>query len=194
MNKNKTLLIAVIILILILGGAYFLYGKLGSQVESENLVTENTTADDETENNKEDEKVSAPDFTVTDNDGNEVKLSDFEGKPVVVNFWASWCGPCKAEMPEFEEAYKKYGENIHFLMVNSTDGSQETIETAKEFIVSEGYTFPVYYDTKSNASIVYGVTGLPTTYFIDADGNVIAKALSSLSMEVLEKGIGLITE
>ena len=194
MNKNKTLLIAIIILILILGGAYFLYGKLGSQVERENLVAENTTDADETENNKEDEKVSAPDFTVTDNDGNEVKLSDFEGKPVVVNFWASWCGPCKAEMPEFEEAYKKYGENIHFLMVNSTDGSQETVETAKEFIVSEGYTFPVYYDTESNASIVYGVTGLPTTYFIVADGNVIAKALSSLSMEVLEKGIGMITE
>ena len=189
MNKNKTLLIAIIILILILGGAYFLYGKLGSQVERENLVAENTTAADETENDKEDEKVSAPDFTVTDNDGNEVKLSDFEGKPVVVNFWASWCGPCKAEMPEFEEAYKKYGENIHFLMVNSTDGSQETVETAKEFIVSEGYTFPVYYDTLAECAYGYGVTGIPMTFFIDKDGNLVSGKSGMISAADLDRRI-----
>ena len=97
-------------------------------------------------------------------------------------------------MPEFEEAYKKYGEDIHFLMINSTDGSQETVESAKEFIESEGYTFPVYYDTTSIASIMYGVTGLPTTYFIDSEGAVVAKALSSINLQTLEKGIGLITK
>ncbi|MBE6008809.1 MAG: TlpA family protein disulfide reductase [Lachnospiraceae bacterium] len=193
MNKNRYTLIIVIVLAVILASSWFLYGKLGENVERQELVTEEKN-EPETEESTKSNTPKAPDFTVIDNDGNEIKLSDFEGKPVIVNFWASWCGPCKAEMPEFEEAYKKYGEDIHFLMVNSTDGSQETVESAKEFIESMGYTFPVYYDTKSNAAIVYGVTGLPTTYFINADGNVIAKAVSSITLDTLEKGIGLITE
>ncbi|MBP3544577.1 MAG: TlpA family protein disulfide reductase, partial [Lachnospiraceae bacterium] len=82
-----------------------------------------TTVEEET---TEPEKVPAPDFTVIDAEGNEVKLSDMRGKPVVVNFWASWCGPCKMEMPEFEEVYKELGDEVHFMMVNLTDGWQET--------------------------------------------------------------------
>lgn len=134
----------------------------------------------------------APDFTVYDGDGNPVSLSDFLGKPVIVNFWASWCGPCKSEMPDFEEAYAEYGDDIHFLMINSTDGSRETVETAREFIAEQGYTFPVYFDTDYLASYTYGVSGIPMTFFIDAEGYAVAYASGMLDRETLQVGIDMI--
>ena len=136
-------------------------------------------------------KIAAPDFTVYDLDGNEVKLSDFLGKPVVLNFWASWCGPCKMEMPDFEEKYKELGDDVQFLMINLTDG-RETVEIASAFIEGQGYTFPVLYDTASEAAYTYGVYSIPTTYFIDAEGYGIAHAPGAIDGETLQKGIDMI--
>ena len=138
-------------------------------------------------------KITAPDFTVYDIDGNEVKLSDYLGKPVVLNFWASWCSPCKREMPDFEEKYQALGEDVQFLMVNLTDGTGETLETASSFIASQGYTFPVFYDTSSTASATYGISSIPTTFFIDAEGYAIAQATGTIDGSVLQEGIDLIT-
>ena len=135
---------------------------------------------------------SAPDFTVYDIDGNPVNLSDFEGKPTILNFWASWCGPCKSEMPDLEEAYQEYGDVINFVIVDLTDGSSETVETASAYIESQGYTFPVYYDTDLDGATTYGVTAIPLTYFIDADGNLVAYHQGAMSADILSQGISLI--
>lgn len=147
-----------------------------------------------TETEAAEEKVPAPDFTVYDAEGNEVKLSDFLGKPVVLNFWASWCGPCKSEMPDFEEKYRELGESVQFLMINLTDGSGETLESASSFIAEQGYTFPVFYDTASMAANTYGIRSIPTTFFIDAEGYAIAQATGAISGETLQKGIDLIRD
>ena len=135
---------------------------------------------------------AAPDFTVYDIDGNSHRLSDFQGKPVILNFWASWCGPYKAEMPDFEDAYKIYGEKIHFLMVNLTDGRGETIESASTFIAGQGYTFPVYYDTAYSGANAYSITSIPTTFFINKDGNLVTYGQGMLSADLLAKGIEMI--
>ena len=95
-------------------------------------------------------------------------------------------------MPEFETAYLKYGEEIHFLMVNVTDGSRETTETARSFIDGQGYTFPIYFDTSMEAAIAYGASSIPLTIFIDAEGNLIAYGAGALSAEKLQTGIDMI--
>jgi len=157
-----------------------------SGTSSENNTTDNTATDNT--------PFQAPDFTVYDRDGNPVRLSDFLGKPVVLNFWASWCGPCKMEMPDFEEIYKEYKEDIHFVMINLTDGDRETMDTATKFLDNSGYTFPVYYDKDYDASYTYQVYGIPVTYFINAERHLIAQGSSALDAETIKRGIEMILE
>ena len=135
---------------------------------------------------------AAPDFTVYDIDGNGVKLSNFRGKPVILNFWASWCGPCKAEMPDLETAFQTYGSDIQFVTVNLTDGSNETVDSASAYIAQQGYTFPVYYDTALSAAYAYGVNSIPRTYFLDADGNLLTAVTQMITAEQLQAGIDLL--
>jgi len=134
----------------------------------------------------------AKDFTVEDIDGKEVSLSDFRGKPVVVNFWASWCPPCKAEMPYYNEVYKEVGDEVQFMMVDLVDGSRETVATAKAFIEDNGYEFPIFFDTDQDAAIAYGVYSIPTSIFIDKDGKVVKSITGGLSKDELLAEIEMI--
>lgn len=147
--------------------------------------------DDAEESKPERTEPQAADFIVYDAEGNQVKLSDFIGKPIVLNFWASWCGPCQHEMPAFQQKYLEHGNEVQFLMINLT-GGRETVNTATTFINGKGYTFPVYFDTSYSASNAYNVYSIPTTYFIDADGYIIANAIGAISAQTLQQGIDMI--
>ena len=207
MNKKIGWIIGVIAFVALLGGASVLYNKYSAEVEKEGLLTENseqavieeevseeTSAENaNSEKAESQELVMAPDFTVYVADGNEVSLSDFIGKPTVVNFWASWCGPCQMEMPDFDEMYKELGDEVNFFMVNMTDGSRETVEAAKKFIEDSGYSFPIYFDTDLDAAMTYGVNSLPSTYFIDAEGHAIARGQGAIDAETLKYGIDMIS-
>lgn len=190
MKNKRILIILVLVFALLLGGASVLYSRLSNSVESEQLAQ--TEDAPEAENTEEKKPIIAPDFTVYDIEGNEVHLSDYLGTPVVLNFWASWCGPCKMEMPHFEEKSKALAGEVQFLMVNVTDGGRETVETASSFIAGEGYTFPVFYDTAYSASSAYGAYSLPTTIFINAEGHAIAQAVGAIDSATLQKGIDMI--
>lgn len=198
MKKNISLIIIIAVFVVLIGGAYVLYNRLSADNAADTIAvneTQTTAAPDTSaEGTAAPELVAAPDFTVYDANGNGVKLSDFIGKPLVLNFWASWCGPCKSEMPEFDEVYKELGDNVQFMMVNMTDGSRETQEAASGYIAENGYSFPVFYDTDMEAAITYGVNAIPMTLFIDADGNAVAQARSAIDMETLRKGIDMITQ
>ena len=136
----------------------------------------------------EPEPVAAPDFTVQDWDGNEVKLSDYIGKPIVLNFWAHWCGPCQMEMPEFNAVYEELGGEVTFLMVH--EGA--AVDDGKEKVTEGGYTFPVVFDADSSAGNLYGITAFPTTFFIDAEGNLQAYYMGAMDRTLLQHGIELI--
>lgn len=191
--KNKiTLIVILLAFVLLIGGASLLYNQLGDSYTPDQLATQAVPQATNPTEESVVHTIKAPDFVVYDADGQEVRLSDYFGKPIVLNFWASWCGPCQMEMPDFQEKYLSLGDEINFLIVNMTDGDRETVETASAFIEAQGYTFPVFYDTASSAAITYSVYSLPTTYFIDADGNAIAQATGAIDAETLQKGIDMI--
>lgn len=137
---------------------------------------------------------AAPDFTVYTADGTEVHLSDFRGKPVVLNFWATWCGPCKAEMPAFNKLNQELGDQVQFVMVNLTDGVQDTVAGASAFIADAGYTFPVYYDTDGVASYLYGISAIPATFIIDENGCVVNNHVGTMDESTLRNYVNQILQ
>lgn len=180
MKKKDSWILWVLGIALLFIIAMAAYNQLSDKFLPEQGVMEEPT---------EEEKYLAPDFIVYDSEGNEVALSDFLGQPVVLNFWASWCGPCKSEMPDFQEVYEEYGEEVQFLMVNLTDGSQETVESASDYIANNGYSFPVYFDKDLSAARTYVVNSVPRTYFIDAEGYLVDSYYSAVTKEYLISGI-----
>lgn len=193
MNK-KVLIITLVAFSVVLGVAAVLYPKLSAGMQTAQLVTTptETTAPAEaavpatTEATQEDPRtVQAPELTFLDWDGNEVKLSDYFGKPIVLNFWAHWCGPCQREMPEFNAMYEELGGEVTFLMVHMG----AAVEEGKAKVTEGGYTFPVVFDTQSAAAYIYGVSAYPTSFFIDADGNVQGYYVGIMNRSLLQQGV-----
>jgi len=189
--KILKLLIWILAFAVIIVGASVLYNRLSGEVELGGIATTPQVVEDPT-GETEAQGSEAPDFTVYDLEGNAHKLSDFRGKPVLLNFWASWCGPCQMEMPDFQKFYESHGDQVHFVIVNLTDGQQETVESASAFIEEKGYSFPVYYDTDIDAAAKYGVSAVPVSYFIDAEGYFVAWAQGALSADMLQQGMDML--
>ena len=115
------------------------------------VVPSEEVPDSEFEPDDEDEEdptlEAAVDFTLKDRFGVEHKLSDFYGKPIIINFWATWCPPCQAELPYFNEAYTRYQDHIQFLMVDLGDGSSSSDSNTIQFVDENGYSFPLFFDS-----------------------------------------------
>lgn len=211
-NKVKTT-VGILAFIILLGGAYFAYKALSdryrpsnefgitegnkealqSQKEQTSNETQSSTKGQSSQetNTKEQDKdrIKAPDFTVFDSEGKPVKLSELVGKPIVLNFWASWCPPCKSEMPHFNKVYADVKEDVIFMMVDLVDGQRETVDKGKKYIEGEKFTFPVYFDTEQEAANTYGIQSIPTTFFIDKDGYIVTGSQGAIEEEKLLQGI-----
>lgn len=133
--------------------------------------------------------AEAPDISFLDAEGNPVKLSDFRGKPVVLNFWASWSNVCMSEFPILDSCYEEYKDDICFLMLNVTDGAKETKESAKNYWVKLETGLSLYYDVDSVAATELQVKTVPTTFFINAQGQTIDYATGKLTRARLDQGL-----
>ncbi|WP_246939576.1 TlpA family protein disulfide reductase [Bacillus pinisoli] len=127
----------------------------------------------------------APDFSLQTLSGESVRLSELKGKKVFINFWASWCPPCKDEMPEIQEFHEKYPD----IMVLAIDlrNTEKSDEVVKEFIEENGYTFPVLLDQKGKVGESYKVLTLPTSFFINTNGEIQYKFIGPLTLEKMEE-------
>lgn len=195
---SKKTIILTLALILLLVGAYATYNSLtaDSVQPSMSVTAPNLPATSSSESqvpppnqsgqpSVPKEPVPLPDALLHDANNAEFRLTSLVGKPVVLNFWASWCPPCQSEMPDFQSVYEQYGDRVHFVMINLTDGQRETVEKAKSYIEKNQYTFPVYFDTQGNAASAYGISSIPATYVADAKGNLYGYQIGVLSRQAL---------
>lgn len=153
-------------------------GEGGGEGSGEN----EDTAEEESE-----EHPLVPDFTLESSTGDMVSLSDYAGKVVVLNFWASWCPPCKKEMPDFQKLYEELedSEDTVLLMLDQTDGQREKKSDADKYVEQEEFTFPVLYDTGEVGYSIFGLTSIPTTVVIDKEGRLSDYVVGSTEYDVV---------
>lgn len=129
----------------------------------------------------------APDFTLQAADGKEYTLSDYNGKVVFLNFWATWCGPCRHELPEVQALYEKMNPSeVIVLTVTLPGGQEKSPEEIKSFVDDEGYTFPVLFDESGNVFSAYGISSFPTTFMIDKKGHIFGYVNGALRLSMME--------
>jgi thiol-disulfide isomerase/thioredoxin len=125
----------------------------------------------------------AVDFTVKDMAGEPVSLSDFRGQVVLVNFWATWCSPCKEEMPVLDAYYRQYQPQGFLLLgINVSDRPEE----ATAFVKQQGYSYPILFDPPGNVLIDLGIQGLPASLLVDREGGLVTRWLGPLTAEMLD--------
>ena len=187
MDKRLKAVIGVIVFAAIIGGAHLLVNTFAGLHDDYHTII---VADDA------EPLDPAPDIVVLNHAGEEVRLSDLRGTPVVLNFWTTWCPSCGLESPYFEQLYNELGDQFELLKVVILGGQglrNETFETVSAFMENYGYTFPVHFDETGAASLAYRVRFIPMTFFINPDGYIAATIQGSANENSLRSGIEAIT-
>ena len=190
-------LLVVIGLLMVTGWMDTLSGSLaGSDPQATPTVqaTQQPEATDTPEATDAPEESQAPipalDFTLTDQFGNTHTLDQYKGKTILLNFWATWCGPCRSEMPDLQAVYKDYGNNEKDLVVLGVAapnlGQEGSAEDITAFLEENGYTYPTLMNEDASLFYSYGISSFPTTFMIDKNGNVYGYIMGAQSREVFD--------
>lgn len=190
-SKLKWILILCGLVILIVG-AYVAYDRLAPLVEDMRTGEVGSPAD--TKDGEEAAEASSTAFMVPrvalyDAEGNSVSLPDLIDKPTILNFWASTCNPCASEMPHFQAVYEELGDEYNFVFINYVGFYGETEETALDFLEANGYTFTTYFDRNQSAAYAFGISSIPCTAFIAADGEFLGGILGAMNEDALRNCI-----
>lgn len=192
MKKNLILWGTAVVLVLtaLFVTKYYNKGSNNTVLQSPSAQTQSASTQDSSSQPALNQDISssgdsstgqkAIDFTLTDLDGKKVSLKDFRGKNIYLNFWATWCPPCRGEMPEIEKVYQQYKDKD--LVVLAVDLGED-MNTVKDFIQQNKYNFMVLLDSDQSVAVQYNITAIPVSYFIDKDGNIVAKRVGALSEE-----------
>lgn len=131
----------------------------------------------------------APDFTLTDLDGNNVTLQDFRGKNVYLNFWASWCEPCKDEMPDIEKIHQEYSDKDLIVLAINTAEDKETVQ---KFMEAGGYTFRTLLDSNLDVARLYKTSNIPVSFFVNKEGKIVEKREGLITQAEMKKAVELL--
>ena len=187
-------------LLLVFSGVFMVYNSFGGTIkyfngkfnnENKKVETESNQANSQEENSNNKNVLPAIDFTFLDQYGKEHTLSNYKGKTIFLNFWATWCPPCREEMPYIEELYKEYGENkkdVVILGVASPElGKEKNIEGIKEFLKNMNISFPTVMDANGSQVYQYGIYAFPSTLIINKDGNIVNYIPGAMNKETMKK-------
>ncbi|MFW2488075.1 TlpA family protein disulfide reductase [Clostridium chromiireducens] len=189
----KKALIAAIVAVALIGfSAYTLSNsdssdsKINSSVSTTNDINstaKNSNSNQTVEASPNNIKTKAIDFKLKDLSGNELSLSDLKGKKVFLNFWATWCPPCKAEMPEIEKLYQETKDSDLVIIAVEIG---EPLDTVKPFIENNKYNFKVLLDPDQSVATKYSISSIPTSYFIDEEGNIVSKHVGGMNIDQMK--------
>ncbi|WP_343348514.1 cytochrome c biogenesis protein/redoxin [Terrisporobacter petrolearius] len=190
LKKNMNIIKKLGGIILIISGLLMFINGFTNNLNT--TKTENAKKSESTQNtySKDDKKIEALDFDLYDQYGKKHKLSDYKGKTVFLNYWATWCPPCKGEMPYIEELYKEYNENKNDVIILGVaspnlgnEGSKKDIE---KFLKDEEYTFPVVFDEEGSQIYAYGISSFPSTFIIDKEGFIAKYVPGAMDKETMK--------
>ncbi|BCJ88295.1 TlpA family protein disulfide reductase [Effusibacillus dendaii] len=193
MSRKTTLIVSAAGILVVAAGILFANSTGKTEVGAGKSTGANAVENKHTQKQNAAPVVGfhAPDFTLTDFEGKKATLSELKGKPVFVNFWASWCPPCKAEMPDLVKMAKKYEGKVSFYGVNLTVNDEP--ENAKSFLQSFGVPYPNLMDTDGTVAKLYQVQGIPTSFLIDANGKIVYTAPGAMNEQQLDSLLQRVT-
>lgn len=203
MKKLFSLLVVILLSVSLISGCVNKDNVETDKSEATNKEEKNIVKNQENDENnkgepKEDAEIKegifpgnkAYDFALLDKEGNEISLSSLNGKVVFLNFWASWCGPCRIEMPHMQKVYEEYKDkDVVILAVNITASEKNGIDGVNSFLQENKYTFPVLYDKDGAVAEKYRISAIPTTYIINKDGIIVNLIRQSMSEEMIKQQI-----
>ena len=201
MKNNGMSILLIGLALVLLAGSVLLYHNVSERVPDYIPVSTPSPQYDRTEPAPASPKPASPspspaptqspfpratDFSYTDSDGNSYQLSDLYGKPCILNFFATWCPPCRAELPAFDAAYQNYGDRINFLILDLIDSGNESVQNGLDFVAANGYGFPLFFDSLGEGYSAYGTGYVPVTVLISADGGLVDVHVGGLSEQDLQ--------
>ncbi len=198
-GSRRSAIIAALALVAVLVGGGIAYRALAPVASSQNggdvQVSSSTESDaaratssSGAESDASPDSILDANSTVYDASGNAVTLSDIaDGNVLVINYWATWCPNCVEEFSDYQDLYNQYGGRVVFAFIDCTDGKRETVQKANDFITSNGYDLPVYYDFDGSFGLDYQVEYLPTSLIVDRDGSVAWEQIGRIDPKILSR-------